>query len=191
MPAIATNDAPSTLAGVLRQVEDVFRLIGDPTPIMVGKAYLKTFGTGSPPRVLFVPEPGGAAKPPIEMGYAAMFEHTCSVYVRGAEDGSDLGRFDSAYDLADLVIDIVGTACTGRIAWGSLKDSSPTDVDAYGAEVTFSFSYWRDVRHEPARRLLAPATADTSPDFSPDNPQAVAGTEPTKFVVTTNASLPG
>lgn len=165
MPAVASVHAapPSTLAVVLGQVVDAFQAIGDATPIMIGKKYLDDFGVGSAPRVVFVPEVRGKIGPPIEMGNPCSIAHSCNVLVRGAEDGSDLGRFDAAYALGDLVIDLIATAATGRLEWGDFVDDSPTPVDAYGADLALSFTYTRDVRHNARRWALPAAAADTSP----------------------------
>lgn len=150
---------PSTLADVIGQVRDAFQDMGDATPIMIGKQYLEQ-GVGSAPRVVFVPEPRGRIGPPQELGNAASVTHSCDVAVRGQESGDDLERFKQAYAIGDRVIDLIKTAATGRIEWGDFGDGSPTDADAYGAEVAFSFTYTRDVPHDAERWALDPATAD-------------------------------
>lgn len=176
MPALAPqNAAPSTLADVLRQVIGAFQEMGNATPILVGRKYLEDFGVGAPPRVLFAPEPAGKVRGPVEMGSAASIVHSCDVFIRGAESGDDVGRFDKAYELADLVIGCLSVAASGRIEWGAYADSSPTDVDAYGAEVALRFTYARDVRHSPLRWALDPATADGS-TATPRPPPGQAGT---------------
>lgn len=176
MPVVATNAAPSPLADVLRQVVDVFTAVGDATPIEIGKEYLPRFGAGTPPRVLFVPHVRGEAMPPIEIGYAASLNAGCNVLVRGAEDGSDVGRYDSAAALLARVMDFLGTACTGRIEWGSFEDDSPVAVDCYGADLAVGFKYRYDLRHDAARRRLAPATSDASAASSAVSPHASPGT---------------
>jgi len=148
-PSYVTNP-PSTLIDVIGQVVDAFKVFGDATPIKVGKNYLDQ-GPGSSPRAIFVPDSAGRVGPPREMGNAASVSHGCTVYVRAKESGDDLTRFRQAYKLADIVIDLIGTAATGRIEWGTYADGSPTDVDAYGAEIVLSFSFRRDVLHYSRR----------------------------------------
>ena len=169
MPLVAQRGQPSTLAAVIQQVIDAFAELGDATPIMVGKHYLEHFGAGFGPRVLFVPEPGaGRVDKPINLGNAASVVHSCDVYVRGPENGTDVGRFDAVYYLADLVINALITAAPGRIEWGALRDDSPVNVDMLGAGLVFSFTYQRDVTHAPqpvgarGRWNLPAATASTA-----------------------------
>ena len=169
MPIVAQPGQPSTLAAVIQQVIDAFAALGDATPIMVGKHYLEQLGAGFGPRVLFVPEVGaGRVDRPINMGNAARVVHSCDVYVRGPETGSDVSRFDAVYYLADLVINALITAAPGRIEWGSLRDDSPVNVDMLGAGLVFSFTYARDVTHAPqppatrGRWNLAAAQASTA-----------------------------
>lgn len=165
MPVAYGHAPPSTLADVLGQVIDAFGAVGDATPIMIGKHYLESFGTGSPPRVLFVPEPDGEMGPPTEMGYAASDTHSCDVYVRGAESGTDLGRFVAAYALKGRVVTAVRRAASGRLEFRKRSgDASPANVDAYGAELAFSFVYTRDIPHDAAIRALPAADADTTDD---------------------------
>jgi hypothetical protein len=150
VPLVAQPGQPSTLAVVIQQVIDAFAELGDATPIMVGKHYLEHLGAGFGPRVLFVPEAGaGRIDRPINLGNAASVVHSCDVYVRGPETGSDVSRFDAVYYLADLVINALITAAPGRIEWGSLRDDSPVNVDMLGAGLVFSFTYSRDVTHAP------------------------------------------
>lgn len=178
MPPIATqNAAPSNLAAVIGQVGDALGALADATPCMIGKHYLEHFGAGSPPRVLFVPETRGKVGPPTELGFTASITHACDVFVRGPESGDDLGRFDAAYALGDLVIDLIQTAGTGRIEWTDYADGSPTNVDAFGADLAFSFTYTRNVRHDARRWALPAATADTStkvPNVPPGVPSSGA-----------------
>ncbi len=178
MPALQVVHAnPSTLTTVIGQVKDAFEAMGNATPILIGKKYLDDFGVGSAPRVLFVPEAGGGkVGPPIEMGNAASVIHSCNVFVRAEESGDDVGRFDRAYALGDLVIDCIHTAAPGRVEFGSFEDDSPTDADAYGADLAFSFLYARDVRHDTARWSLPAADDDTSavqPAIPPGQPGTV------------------
>lgn len=160
MPLVAQNAPPSTLADVIGQVADAFGEMGNATPIQVGKAYLESFGLGAPPKVLFVPDQRGSIGPARELGAAARITHGCDVYVRGEESGDDIERFRAAYTLAGIVISCISVA--GGVFGGPFEDASPTDVDAHGAELRFSFTYARDVWHSAARWALDPATADTS-----------------------------
>ena len=152
-PGLQPTNPSSSLADVIRCITDIFSGIVDATPIQVGKEYLSTFGTGEAPRVLFVPDPKGSLTDPPEgtggMRYEAGIAHGCNVYVRGAEGGGDLGRFDAAYALADLVISALGRAARGRWAGRDFSDDSPTGVDAYGADIAFSFVYTRGVQSSP------------------------------------------
>lgn len=166
MPFISPTAAglfapPSSLAGVIREVRDIFDAAGDATPIMVGRRYLEQVPVGREPRVLFV-QTLGKVGPPIELGNAASVTHACDVYCRGPENGDDIERFDAAYALADLVISALRRAATGRLEWGAYDDSSPASVDGYGAEVRFSFLYERDVPHAPAVTAVAQATPSTT-----------------------------
>lgn len=152
----------STLATLIGQVRDALQDMGDATPVMVGKAYLEQNGVGSGPRVLFVPEPRGSTGDAMKMGLACSITHSCTVYVRAPETGDDITRLENAYRLGDRIMDCVATAAPGRVSWGDYADGSPTDNDAFGAELVFSFSYRRDVRHDEARWSLSPAAADTT-----------------------------
>lgn len=170
---------PSTLATVIGQVRAAFGDMGDATTIMIGKAYLSQNGVGSGPRVLFVPEQRpGRIGPPMKMGNAASISHGCMVYVRAPETGDDLTRLDTAILLADRVIDCVATAAPGRIAWGDYGDDSPTDNDAFGADIELAFSYRRDIRHDEARWSLPPAVADNAAAI-PVLPPGIAAVEST------------
>jgi hypothetical protein len=167
---------PSTLIDILKQAKDALDAMGRFMPTSIGKAYLAE-GAGSSPRVVFVPESGnGRVESPQEMGHAAKIVHTCTVHVRGRESGDDVERFREAYDLADLVIDLVQTAGTGRIIWGEYSDGSPTDTDAgYGVEIVIGFSYWRDLRHDATRWGLPAAADDTDAAFPQPPPGTPAG----------------
>lgn len=163
MPLVAQeHGVPSTLATVIGQVKDAFSAMADATPIMVGKQYLEHFGVGQPPRVLFVPETDGRTGPAIEMGHAASVTHGCQVFVRGAEGGDDLTRFENAEALEAKVIACLAVAASGRIIWGVRADASPVDVQLAGAELSFGFLFRRDIPHDAARWSLAAAPADTS-----------------------------
>ncbi|SRR6266404_612322 len=164
MPAIVTQHGkPSTLADVLRQVSQAFGLMANATPIQIGRQFLK-HGIGEAPRVVFVPEggAGGKIEPSSELGNAAKWIHSCEVHVRAKEGLDDIERFSNAYALADLVIDCLQTAATGRIEFGAVIDGSPTDTNGPGAEIVFSFIYRRDVWHDARRWALSPAGADNS-----------------------------
>jgi hypothetical protein len=182
------NAAPSTLATMIGQVKDAFDAMGDATPIMVGARYL-TEGVGSPPRVVFVPEDRpGKLLPPLKMGNAARMVHACSVYVRAAESGEDIERLSQAYALADLVIDCIETAGTGRIEWSEVTNDCPTDVDAFGAGLKFSFTFARDIWHSAARAALPPA--DDIPTAQQPHPPpgiAAAGVSVTPTTVPVNS----
>ncbi len=165
MSSVAVQKAPASHLGVvLRQVAEVFGDAADATPIMVGKQYLKTFGAGTGPRVLFVPEPRGKFGAPIETGNPCSVTHSCAVYVRGAESGDDIARFDAAYELGDRVMSEIARATTGRrYTETEFVDDSPADVDAYGADLAFSFTYRRDVSWDAKIVAVAAADADNAP----------------------------
>jgi hypothetical protein len=174
------SSQPSTLSRVIRQVRDAFSDMGDATPICVGKAYLDR-SIGSGPRVVFLPEVSGALTRPIELGHCASHKHGCSVVVRASESGDDLTRFDAVIALHDRVVACLQVAGTGRIEWGSDGDSSPTATDAYGAELTFSFTFRRDIPHDQVRWALPPA--DDTDDQGPF-PQPPPGTPIEKWTIT-------
>ena len=144
------TNPPASLADVIGQVKDAFQTFGDATPIMVGRKFLER-GPGSAPRVVFAPEPAGSVGPAIVRGRPVSIRHTCVIYIRGRESGDDLTRYKNTEKLADLVIDLVQTAGAGRIEWGAYEDNSPTDSDAFGAEISVLFSYQRDVLHSEKR----------------------------------------
>lgn len=173
-----------TLTDVLRQVEEALSLMADGTPIMFGDRYLEQNGVGSPPRVLFVPEAqGGRIGPPIEMGNAARMVHSCNVYVRAPEGGTDLTRYDPLYALTEIVISLISAAGTGRIEWGPWIGDPPAKVDGPGADAMFSFTFVRDIQANAARWALAPATDNTTAP-NPIPPPGVAANEPTSITVT-------
>lgn len=173
-PVVVDNARPSTLADVIGQVREAFAAMGDATPILVGKAYLP-MGVGSGPRVVFVPEPSGRIGEGIELGDACTVVHSCDVHVRATESGEDLDRFQAAYALGDRVLALLAVAAAGRIEWGAFVDDSPADVDAFGADLSYSFSYARAVRHDAARWTLPASDADTS-DATPGVPPGQLGT---------------
>lgn len=155
------NARASTLAVVIGQVRDAFDAVGDPTPIRVGKKFLEEGGV--PPQVVFVPEDGsGSISTPSRLGQAASQTHSCLVNVRAPETGDDLDRMLLTYALQDRVISFLAVAGAGRITFGSVEDSSPSDVDVFGAGLSFRFTYSRDIAHDAQRWALPPATSDTS-----------------------------
>lgn len=179
------SSKPSTLADVIQQVADAFDAMGNATPIQIGAHYMAHFGVGSAPTVLFVPDLSGKVGPPQEMGHSASITHGCKVIVAAGETGRDADRFRAVYDLADLVIDCLATACAGRIEWGTWADDSPTTVDAFGAAMAFTFTFKRDILHAQARWRL-PAAATSTPVLRPafpDNRAGVGATETTSGVV--------
>lgn len=165
---------PSRLSDVIQQVHDAFQEMGNATPIMVGKAYLRQFGAGSDARVLFVPYTDGRMGPPIEMGNAASVNASCDVLVRAEPGGGDIDRLVRAEELAELVIGCLAVAASGRIEWGEYGDGSPVDVDDYGAEIAFSFRVRRDVLHAAKRWELPPAGMSTALPL-PQPPPGEAG----------------
>lgn len=153
---------PSTLADVIGQVRDAFDAMGDATPIMIGAQY-EAQGVGEPPRVVFVPEKGpGKIGPARELGYVARMTHSCRVTVRGVESGDDIERMRATYALLDRVVACLRRAGDAAVEFGSVKDDSPTDSDAFGAGLSVEFTYARDIPRDPDREALPPATADTS-----------------------------
>jgi hypothetical protein len=181
-PLPANYSTPSTLAAVIGQVKDAFDEMGNATPIMVGATYLER-GAGIGSRVVFVPEDKpGKLLPPVKMGYAARMVHSCSVYCRAPETGDDITRLADVYALADLVISCVEAAGTGRIEWGETTNDCPTDVDAFGAGLKFSFTFSRDVPHSAARWSLPAATSNNDlpePHPPPGTPAAAVTVTPT------------
>lgn len=178
----------STLGDLLRIVTAGLNGMADGLEILVGKKYLTEFGVGSPPRVLFVPEPQGKLSGPTKLnsGYLASYTHGCTAYIRGAEDGSDIGRFDSAYAICDRIINLLKWADPGHVVLGpgNPKDNSPTNVDAYGAEIVFSFQFTRPVAEDPAV-FKSPVTPISPPN--PDKPQGDTGKT---FLFSTSAEDP-
>jgi len=160
---VSNHRVPSTLADVIRQVKQAFSLVGNALPIQVGVNYRKSFGVGSPPKVLFVPEsPGGKILPPYQMGRPASYLHSCKVYIRGREAADDIDRFENTYKLADQVIGAIAVAGSGRIEWGAVEDDSPTDTNAYGAGLVIGFTFRRDIQPFDERWRLEPADEDRS-----------------------------
>lgn len=166
----------SRLSDLLRLVADELGNAGDGTTYLVGKKYLAEFGAGSPPRVLFVPEVRGKLGPATKLnaGYVASMTHACTVYVRGAEDGTDMGQFDAACGLGDRVMNALKMADPGHVtlAPGNPRDESPLPDNAYGADVAFEFTYQRPVARDVA--VLRPGLTSISPP-DPDRPQGGNG----------------
>lgn len=161
---------PSTLGDLILQVKQAFDKMADATPIMVGRGYLTKnkqgqTNIGNAPRVVFAPEalPGsGKIEPPQEMGKAASMVHSCVVYVRAKESGDDVDRWRAVYALADRVISCIQAAGTGRLEWLTLDDGSPLDSDGFGAELSFGFTFRRDIWHDAARWSLPAADASST-----------------------------
>ena len=162
----------SPLSDVLRCVVSIFGLVADATPIQVGEQYLKDFGVGLGPKILFVPDPKGkAGDPPAGSGGTGCIggvTHGCDLYVRGAEDGSDIGRFDSAYALATKVRNAIERAARGRTTWTDYRDKSPIGTDsAYGADFALSFTYVRGEQRDAAIwKLPSNPIAASPPDIN-------------------------
>lgn len=187
------TNAPSTLEEVIDGVRDLFDRVGDATPIQVGKAYLEQFGVGSAPRVLFVPEDEGSIEGSLWIGSVAAVAHGCTVYLRGAESGADGSRFKAARALGDRVLNCLKICASGRFKGGKTRDASPTDVDAYGADVLMTFTYRRDVpRDEALWNLLALATVNTPPTspINPDQPDGSTGLSVTIGTIDTTNTRP-
>lgn len=170
MSLTAQPGPASTLADVLRQVVQAFSLMGDATPIQIGRHYLEHFGTGAGPKIVFVPEVGkGKIEPGYKMGRAASWVHQCDVHVRARESGDDIDRFTAAYALTDRVVSCLVAACTGKAEFGEATDDSPTKADAFGAGISFGFTYRRDISHDAARWAL-PAADNSALSPSPNPP---------------------
>lgn len=177
---MATQDQPiSTLGDLLRLFARMMTEIGDGTTIQVGEQYLKEFGTGAPPKILFVPSPDGqlGGVPRLNARYVAGYTDSCRVYIRAAESGDDLGRLDHVDAMVDRVVNILkalGAACV-EVGKGKPKDDSPLQVDAYGAQKVFIFSYTRGIpkNHEIWNRAFQVITPTAPTD--PDRPQGDNG----------------
>jgi hypothetical protein len=152
-----TIEQPSTLTDVIGQVKEAFdQCFPDKIPFQIGKQYREDFGVGDGPKVLFVPEAeGGQITDPIEMGNAASYIHACDVYVRGFEGvDNDLTRFDNVYGITNALVGAICVAATGKLKFGKASDDSPTKTNAYGAGVSFSFTYRRDILQWAALRAI-------------------------------------
>lgn len=173
----------SWLSELLRLVESAFGQVGDATPIMVGKQYLAQ-GFGSGPRVLFVPDPDGKVVTPPQLSndYVAGIRHSCEVYVRAPETGTDEERFNAAYALADRVVNALKWAGAARVTFDGqpFRDGSPSDGDAFGAELVFGFSYTRGVPKDDS--IWRAAKVNTVSPLDPDRPD---GDNDTTLIVQT------
>lgn len=187
-PGLQPTNPASTLDDVIRCIEDIFSGIGDATPIQYGKEYLATFGTGTPPKILFVDDAKGSLTDPPEgsggMRFEAGIAIGCNVYVRAAEGGGDLGRRDAVNTLTARVISAIGRAARGRWQGRDFADDSPSGVDAYGADRAFSFIYTYGVQSDPAVWAL-PANPIAP---SPPNISAPPGSPPGSPVIVTTVT---
>lgn len=170
---MAIQDRPiSKLSDLLRLFVRMLDEIGDGTTVQIGRQYLKQFGTGQAPRILFVPAPDGqlGGVPRLNARYVAGFTDVCLVYIRAAEAGDDFSRLDNVDDMVDRVVNILkalGAACV-EVGRGKPRDDSPLQVDAYGAQKVFMIGYTRGIprNHEiwnRAFQVINP-TAPTDPD---------------------------
>jgi hypothetical protein len=170
---MAVQDQPiSKLGDLLRLFTRMMTEIGDGTTIQIGRQYLEQFGTGTPPKLLFVPAPDGqlGGVPRLNARYVAGFTDVCLVYIRGAEAGDDFSRLDNVDDMVDRVVNILKAlgAAIVEVGRGKPRDDSPLQVDAYGAQKVFMFAYTRGIprNHEiwnRAFQVIQP-TAPTDPD---------------------------
>ncbi len=198
----------TTLAGPPSPLGDVFRCVlaafsaavnptptsltpgGDATPIQVGKGYLKDFGAGTPPRILIVRRPKGVAGPVLEIGGHEIGSrvHTCDVYVRGTEDGSDVGRYDGADELSDRLQNALAVVAGARVVFGSAsEDAQPIDADAYGADDAWSFEYTRAVFRDDAIQAGAHAAVTSLSPADPARLHGGSGLTPIISVTTADA----
>lgn len=142
------NQAPSTLADIMRAVKAMFALSADKTPVKIGKQHL-TGGIGYP-SILFIPETSGRIAGAIQSGHAvASWIHGCEVRVRAKPGIDEEDAFTPVTALADKVIAALGIAAMGRLVWGEVHSNSPTPSNNLGAELVFSFTFQRDIPHEP------------------------------------------
>lgn len=174
----------SSLSDLIRLVSDIFAAVGDGTTFLIGKQYLEQFGAGTPPRILWVPEPDSRQRPAQKLNadYVASLSHSCTVYVRGAEDGTDAGRFDSAYAIGDLVVNALKLAAPGLVELGDYRETSPLPVDAYGAEVALTFTYTRWIARNP--KVWSLHIAKNAP-LDPDRPGPPGSSNGKTYTVTT------
>lgn len=168
----------STLDDVLQRVRDVFQIMGDGTPIMIGTQYEREPGPGAPPRVVFIPDEQGklGAVEKVSAGYIAQWLHGCRVRVLAAESGDDGSRAEAAKRLAFRVIAVLKALDPGHIvlAPGNPKDTSALAVDGPGVDITFTFTYVAHIPQEPAVLNAVKQLASVSPP-DPDRPQGSTG----------------
>jgi hypothetical protein len=143
---VQTELRASTLAGVLEFITEALSKLAVNVPIQIGKNYLKHFGVGNPPKIIFVPEsPGGSIGDPFMAGMCASYLHSCDVYVRAEPGPTDVLRFAPLYELVDKVVGTIAIATTGKHEWGTVSDASPLATDGCGCGTAFSFRYRRDI----------------------------------------------
>lgn len=174
---------PSTLADVLRAVRDMLSEAADGTPVLVGRAYLRA-GVGSGPRVLFVPDIGGRLGPASEMGMVASATHGCEVFVRADERAEDFDRLTLVYALADRVVSAIARAGAGRVTWETYADGSPTDTDAFGAELALRFTFSRDIPHSQTLLAVASAANGSAEPFPSGGQPGTASANPPTLTIT-------
>lgn len=168
--AVNTNAAPASLSQFTQAVVYFFRESGNATPIMFGDAYLENVGFDA--RIVFVPEVAGSVDAGTVMGVAGSILHGCSVHVRAAESGDDMTRYDAATALQSKAMSAIRRAGSGRLEFTEYKPSSPTKVDAFGAQVTFAFTWRVDVLLDPEIYAVPPLTAAVYDTYFPDAPGA-------------------
>jgi hypothetical protein len=190
MAAIPTRPPPPTIDTVLGRVVELFAAVADPTPILRGKQYVREFGIGTTPSILFVPAMRGSIGPAIEMGHVASIKHGCNVLA----STSDAERYLTAYSLTDRAMAALSRAAPGRIAFGEYSDAYPEDFkvpDSYGAVILFSFTFARDVWKDPQIAALPAAPATVPPYWSPAHlPTPVPAPAPATHVHSTVAVTP-
>ena len=154
----------SRLGDLVAAVRARFDAAADATPIMIGSGY-ELRGVGAGPRVVFIPHTAGKLGPPSRVGQmsVATVSAGCDVHVRAPEGGDDAFRFDLAERLADRVVNALRAIGPGRVELGNYSDNSPAPVDAFGADISLSFTYARQVPRDAAIWTVA-----TTPAAPPD-----------------------
>jgi hypothetical protein len=155
-------------------VAALFSAVGDITPVMTGKSYrgddkgaISMVGTG--PRVLFIPHTKGTLGGPFRLNeFAGTLTCGCDVHVRAPESGTDEERFDAAEELLGRVLNCLRCA-PSEVATVTVQDDSPTDVDAFGADLVATFTYARGVDFDDAIWEAARALASTYFDPGDDD----------------------
>ena len=180
----------STLADVIRRVQQLFSLAGDGTPILVGSKHLDNLGPGAAPRIVFVPDEEGTLGGPLKvnMGYVASWTHGCAVHVLGVEPGDDEGRFEPAVALASRVVTALKTLDPAHLvlAPGRPKDASALKVGAPGSVIAFSFSYQTNIAQDAA--ILA--AAKQLVPVSPPDPARPEGDNGNGYTLSATVALP-